>query len=256
MNAVLQTPPPPPAPAPEPQPLSEGARLVDTFIAPAKTFTDLRRNASWWAPFALMAIVSVLFVWVVDRNIGFQKVTENNIQMSPKAAERLERMPADQRAQAMDRQEKVTRYISYGFFLFILIWNVIIAAILLATFKFGASADVNFKTSLAIVMYASLPSVLKSLLGIISVAAGASADSFTFQNPVATNPGYFLNPADGRFLYSIASSLDIIMIWILALTAIGFSSVSKVKRSTAMTIVFGWYVVFTLMSASLGALFS
>lgn len=256
MNAVLQTPPPPPAPTPEPAGLSEGARLVDTFIAPTKTFTDLRRNASWWAPFALMAIVSVLFVWVVDRNIGFQKVTENNIQMSPKNAERLERMPADQRAQAMDRQEKVTRYISYGFFLFILIWNVIIAAILLATFKFGASADVSYKTSLAIVMYASLPSVLKSLLGIISVAAGASADSFTFQNPVATNPGYFLNRADAPFLYSIASSLDIIMIWILALTAIGFSSVSKVKRSTAMMIVFGWYVVFTLMSAGLGALFS
>ncbi len=62
MNAVLQTPPPPPAPAPEPAGLSEGARLIDTFIAPTKTFTDLRRNASWWAPFALMAIVSVLFV--------------------------------------------------------------------------------------------------------------------------------------------------------------------------------------------------
>jgi len=256
MNAALQTPPPPPAPAPEPAGLSEGARLVDTFIAPTKTFTDLRRNASWWAPFALMVIVSVLFVWVVDRNIGFQKVTENNIQMSPKAAERLERMPADQRTQAMDRQEKVTRYISYGFFLFILIWNVIIAAILLATFKFGASADVSYKTSLAIIMYASLPSVLKSLLGIISVAAGASADSFTFQNPVATNPGYFLSVADNPFLYRLASSLDIIMIWILVLTAIGFSSVSKVKRSTAMMIVFGWYVVFVLISAGAGALFS
>ncbi len=176
--------------------------------------------------------------------------------MSPKAAERMERMPADQRAKVMDQQEKVTRYLSYGFFLFILIWNVIIAAILLATFKFGASADVSFKTSLAIIMYASLPSVLKSLLGIISVAAGASADSFTFQNPVATNPGYFLSVADNPFLYRLASSLDIIMIWILALTAIGFSSVSKVKRSTAMMIVFGWYVVFVLISAGAGALFS
>jgi hypothetical protein len=44
------------------------------------------------------------------------------------------------------------------------------------------------------------------------------------------------------------------MIWTLILTAIGFSCVSKVKRSTAMTIVFGWYIVFTLGSAGFAAL--
>jgi hypothetical protein len=36
-----------PSPAPESAPLSEGARLVNTFIAPSRTFADLRRNASW-----------------------------------------------------------------------------------------------------------------------------------------------------------------------------------------------------------------
>jgi len=32
-----------------------------------------------------------------------------------------------------------------------------------------------------------------------------------------------MNPADGVFLYSIASALDIFMIWTLVLTAIGFN---------------------------------
>jgi hypothetical protein len=44
-------------PPQEPAPLSEPQRLVDVFIAPSKTFTDLRRNASWWAPFLITAIV-------------------------------------------------------------------------------------------------------------------------------------------------------------------------------------------------------
>jgi hypothetical protein len=35
-----------PVSGPEPASLSEGARLVDAFIAPSRTFTDLRRNAS------------------------------------------------------------------------------------------------------------------------------------------------------------------------------------------------------------------
>jgi hypothetical protein len=35
-------------PIPEPAPLSEFERIIDTFIAPSKTFTDLRRSAAWW----------------------------------------------------------------------------------------------------------------------------------------------------------------------------------------------------------------
>jgi len=51
----------------ESAPLSEGARIVNTFIAPSKTFTDLRRSAAWWAPFLLMVIVSTFLVYSVGR---------------------------------------------------------------------------------------------------------------------------------------------------------------------------------------------
>lgn len=105
-------------------------------------------------------------------------------------------------------------------------------------------------------IYSNLPRVLTSLLALISVAAGASPDSFTFQNPVATNPGYFMNPADSPFLYSVLSSVDILHIWTLVLTALGFTYVSSVKRGTAFAIVFGWWAVFTLAGAALGALFA
>src|SRR5438128_3384921 len=218
----------------------QGVRIVNTFIAPAKTFTDLRRNASWWVPFLLSVIVSIIFVAVVDQKVGFRKVTENQIQMSPKASARLDQMPAAEGNKAIASQATVTRYISYGFWLLILIWNVIVAAILLGTFKLGAGADLTFKTSLAVVMYASLPLLIKSLLAIVSLLAGMNTDSFTFQNPVATNPGYRLNPADSPFLYSLATSLDIFMIWTLILTAIGMSCVGKIKRSTAVAVLVGW----------------
>jgi hypothetical protein len=125
-----------------------------------------------------------------------------------------------------------------------------------ATFKFAAGADIKFKVALAIVMYATLPGLLRVLLAILSLLTGASPDSFTFQNPVATNPGYFLNPADSPFLYSLASSLDIFLIWTLVLTAIGFTYVSKVKRGTAFAIVFGWWLILSVVGASMAALFS
>jgi len=243
-------------PTPESAPLSEGARLVDVFISPTKTFSDLRRSASWWAPFLLLSIMSLLFVYTVDQKIGFRKVAENQIQVSPRAAQRIEQLPTALRDQTIQRQAVFFRNFSYAYPAVILVWNIVIAAILFATFKFAASSDVKFKTSLAIVMYASLPLLVKTLLATISVAAGASADSFTFQNPVATNPGYFLTPADSPFLYSLATAIDIFMIWTLIVTAIGFTCVSKVKRSTALAIVFAWYFVFALGGAGFGAMFS
>jgi hypothetical protein len=248
--------PPSPVPIPEPAALSEGARLIDTFVAPSKTFTDIRRSASWWAPFLLLSVVSLAFFYLIDQKIGFRKVTENQIQASPRATRQMEQLPADQRNQAIARQAAGTRYFLYGYPAIILLFNLIVAAVLFATFKFAASSAVKFKWAFAIVMYASLPLMLKTILAMVSVGAGADPDSFNLQNPVATNPGYFLTQANTPFLYSVGTAVDIFMIWILFITAIGFTCVSKVSRSTALAIVFGWYIVFTLAAAGFGAAFS
>jgi hypothetical protein len=258
MAAAPLPPLPATVPAPENAGLSQGARIIDTFIAPSKTFTDLRRSAAWWAPFLLMVVVSTVFVYTVGQKIGFRKVTENQLQMSPKQSAQLETLPADQREQQMEKRTVGTKFISYIFPAFTLVIWLIIAGALFLTFKFVANAAVPFKTALAIVVYAGLPGLVKVLLATLSVAAGMSPDSFSFQNPVATNLGYFMNPAENVFLYSVASSVDIFLIWTLVLTAIGFTCASKVKvkSGTSYAIVFGWWAVFTLAGAALGAAFS
>jgi hypothetical protein len=237
-------------------PLSQTARIVNTFIAPSKTFSDLRRSAAWWAPFLLMIVVSTLFVYTAGQKIGFRKIMENQMQAQPKAQARLENLPADQREAQLEKGAKVTGVISYAFPAITLFFWLIIAGALFATFKVAVGADVSFKISWAIVVYAALPLLLKTVLALLSVAAGMSPDSFSFQNPVATNPGYFMSPGDNVFLYSMATGIDIFMIWTLVLTAIGFTCVSKVKRGTAFAVVFGWWAVFTVIGAAIGAAFS
>lgn len=248
--------PPVPEPVAQTAPLSEPARLVNTFFAPGKTFTDLRRSASWWAPFLITAIVSLLFVYTVDQKVGFRKVAENQIQSQPKQADRFERMPADQRENAMQTQVKFTKIFSYCFFLFIPIWCAIVAAVLLATLKFGFSAEVKFKTLFALTMYSGLAGLLKSLLAILSLLAGVASDAFSFQNPVATNPGYFLDRAAHPALTSLLTSLDIFTIWTLVLAAIGITCISKVKPGTAFAVVFGWFGVIVLIGVAFAAAFS
>src|SRR3977135_2492025 len=102
---------PDPMPASQPASLSEGARIINPFIAPSKTFTDLRRSAAWWAPFLLMVIASVGVVYVAGQKVGFRKAMENQMQSQPKAQARLENVPPDQREQQLEQGAKVTKII-------------------------------------------------------------------------------------------------------------------------------------------------
>ncbi len=242
--------PPPSAPAPtlEPAGLSEGARIVNTFIAPSKTFTDLRRSARWWLPFLLMTLAGWGLVYVSEQKIGVQKMVENEMHARPRAEARYEKASPEQREQ----QVKITGIIYYVAILVftLLIW-LVMSALQFGTFKFGANADISYSKSLAVVAYAGLPMVLRHLLAIVSVLAGASADGFTLNNPVASNPGYFMNAADSPFWYFIVSQLDLFLLWTLALTAIGFATTGKVKMGTSFAIVIGWWAVITLAFAAI-----
>jgi hypothetical protein len=243
-------------PPQETAPLSEPSRLINTFFAPSKTFTDLRRSAAWWAPFLISLIVSIVFVYVADQKVGFRKIAENQLQAQPKQADQVERMPADQREKTMQQRTSLTKMISYGFSGFILLWNAIVAAVLFATLRFGFSAEVKFKTLFALVIYSGLPGLLKALLSILSLVAGVASDSFTFQNPVATNPGYFVDPTANPVLHALLSSFDIFTIWTLVLGAIGITCITKVKSGAAFGVVFGWFAVLVLIGVGFTAAFA
>ncbi len=248
----------PPA-APEPAPLSTAGRIVNTFVAPSKTFLDLKRKttwASWVAPWLVIAAISVGYGMVVASKVGFEQVFENNLSAAPKQAEQLEKLPTEQRAQQVKVSVAFTKGITYGFSILVLIGAVIVAAMLMATFNFGVGAELNFKTSLAIVMYSHLATSLTDLLAMISVLAGTDPEGFFIQNPIATNIAYFMNPADSPALYTLLASLNLFSVWKWSLYAIGFSCVSKMTKGTTLTVTFGWFLVITLFQVGMAALFN
>jgi len=235
---------------PETAPLSQAARITNTFIAPSKTFTDLRRSASWWVPWLLISIVSLCFVYAMDRQVGFEQISRNEIARNPKTAEQFEKLSPEQRAKNMQISSTIARYASYGVPVIQLVSFLIIAGVLMGTFNLAAGASVPFKTALAIVIYASLPGIIGAFLGIVSLFAGVDPAGFQARNPVATNPAYFMDPAGNKFLYAMASTLDVFVIWSIILIGIGFACNSKVKKGTAIAIVAGWYLVYKMIGAA------
>jgi len=224
----------------EGKPLTEVERIVDTFVAPTKTFTDIRHNARWIVPWILMSIVGLAMVFTVDKKLTMETAYENQLRQSPKQMDKIDNLPADQKANAMRIGGTATRYFSYSAPVLTLVFIGIIAGVLMATFNFGFGAEVKFMQAMAISMYAFLPTIIKTLIATVLVGVGA-AEGFTFQNPVASNLGGLADPNSSHFLYSVLSAIDIFNIWVLILTGIGYSCVTRVKRGTCMSVVFGWW---------------
>ncbi len=253
---VVPIPPASPASTPASPRLSEGARIVNTFIAPSKTFTDLRRSANWWAPWLLISIFSVLFIYAMGRQIGFEQISRNQIAHSSRA-DQFDKLPPDQQAKQIQFSSKFIRIFAYASPVLILFFSLISTVVLWATFKIAAGAETSFGQAYAIGMYAGLTGIIGAILGTVSLFAGVDPEGFDINNPVGTNLAYYLDPmTTGKFLRGMASALDVITIWTIVLIGIGYASTSKVKRSTAIGIVAAWYLVYKLVMAGIAAAFS
>lgn len=233
--------------------LSQVERVVDTFIAPSKTFTDIIRNQSWWLPFLLGIIVSYGMVFAMQSKVGWDKLAENSVKQSPKAAEQLDQLPPDQRAARMKLSATITKYIYYGLPILSLLMTAIFALVLWGTINFGFGGRATFGQVFAVWMYGSLPLLLQSILAIIALFTGLDADSFNMQNPAGTNIGYYLAPDTPKWLMTFATAIDPVWIWAYFLVGIGLAIVAGVKKSSGLIAVFGWWILLLIVRMGIAA---
>jgi hypothetical protein len=234
--------------------LSEIERIVDTFIAPTATFKDILRSASWWLPFVLLVVSSVGTAFVVDKKVGFDQASDNQIRMSPRAQERLADMTPEQKAQNEKVTIAVTKYITYGSFVLITVFLALYALVLWASFNFGLGAKTTFSQVFAVTMYASLPYLLISILTIISLCFGGNAEGYDYKNPVATNMAYFM-PDIAPWMKGLLESFDIVKLWSVVLTVIGMAIIAK-KTIAQSAIIVGVFWLIGVMASVAGAAFS
>jgi hypothetical protein len=234
----------------EPAPgLAEWQRVTNTFTAPSKTFEDIKRgNRSWWLPFVIIAIVGYILFAAVTTRIGMQTVVDNQIKLDPKAEERLAQAPPEQR----DMQMKISLYVTEGIFIaspaFTLAFGAVVALGLWGTINFVFGGKATFGSVFSVWMFAYLPAIVKTLLGVAVIYAGATPETFNIKNFAPTNVAAFLNPLEtNKALFALAGWLDAVTIWCLILMGIGIATVAGVKRSSGYIAVFGWWAILMLI---------
>jgi uncharacterized membrane protein len=228
-------------------------RVVDTFIAPSKTFTDILRSTSWWLPFLLLLIVTFASTLTIDKKIGFDHVAEQSIQQNPSSEERMSQLTPDQRDRQMHIISISMKAVSYGFGVFVLVISLVIALLNWASLNFGFGAKTTFGQNFAVVMYASLPRLFVGILNIVFVYTGVNTENFNLNNPVGTNLGYYLTDSP-KWIQTAATSLDVFSIWTLVLSIIGLSIISGKTKGQTSIVVIGWTVFFLVIAVGFAAL--
>ena len=240
---------------PQPKGLGEGSRLTGVFFEPAKTFADVAARPGFWAPLILIIVVSLVFMVLFGQHVGWERMMRHQFETSSRAAQ----MTPEAREQAIQMQVKFAPIGTYVFLLVILpLFWLAWAAVLLGIVKGMMSAQVRLKQMFAIIVYSGLPGVIMGLL-MIAVMFMKPPDDFNMQNPLVFNPGAFMDPTTtSKFLYSLASSLDLFRIWSLVLMGIGLKAAGgkQLSMGGAMTAAFLPWAIWTLGAAALAGVFS
>ena len=229
--------------------LSQWQRVVNIFSAPSKTFEDIKRgNKSWWLPLLFAIVFSYVLFAAITMKVGWQQVAENNIKINPKQAERMDQLPADQRAAGMKMAATITEGFVAASPVILLLFALGTSLILWGTINFGFGGKATFGEILAVYFYATLPNSIIAILGAVALYAGMAPDSFNISNVAGTNVAYFLPIEEtNKALYALAMQIDIVTIWTAILLSIGIAIVAGKKRSSGYMAVFGWWAVWTLI---------
>lgn len=239
---------------PAPRPLTEAQRLIGVFWEPKPVFQDLAAHPRWWTPLILMTALSLIYVVMFSRIVGWETFMRHQFETN----ERMQQMPQEQRERALEQSVKIAAGFGYaGAVLGVPVSLLLISAVLLGIFNGLAGAELRFRQAFSITTYASLPSALGAVLGMV-VMRFKNPEDFDLQNPVPLNLGAYLDPTGTpKFLHSIAGSLDLLSIWVILLLALGFSTAArKVSYRRALILILIPWAAYVLIKAGWSAAFA
>lgn len=243
------------APVVPPQPqISALGRVIGVLFSPKPTFEDIVRKPGWIFPLALLAIFGLLGAVAINQRVNWREYVTQQIEKSPASAQ----LSAEQKEQRVEAGAKIAPYSTY----FIgpigpLVGILIVTLVMWGAYNLLAGANLNFKTSFSIVSYAFIPSVVGYLLFLL-VAFLKPYGTLDLDNPVATNLAAFLPENAPKWLTAAGKNIDIIILWVTLLIAIGFAAANpkKLKGAKPFTIAFGLLVVWIILRVGLAFVFS
>ena len=238
--------------------MSEIQRIAGVFFEPTKTFEDVAARPTWVAPLLLSSAFVLVYMVLFSQHVGWDRFMRQQMENNP----RTQQMTVQEREQAFAMQAKMAPFMGYaaavGVLIAIPIYNLIASAVLLGIVAGIMSAKVRLKQIFAVMCYAGLTALVSVPLT-LAVMFLKNPDDFNMQNPLMFNPGAFMDPVNSsKFLYSLASSLDLFVFWVIFLIAIGLKAAGgkHLSFSAALFSVLVPWGIYVLGKSAMAGMFS
>lgn len=228
---------PAPDPGPKPNPVQ---RIIGVIFSPDATMASIAKRPDWVLPLVLLLITSLAAGLIIAPRVDFASAARESLEQNKNTTPEQ----IDKAVKITNTMGKVFSYLSP---VLSLIGLLIIAGVLLLAFRlFGGEGD--YKQAFSVTCYASVPSIIKSVVTlIILVARGGIIPVTQLATMVRSNLGFLADIKTNPMAFAIYSSFDIFSIWFLFLIIIGFAYLSRLSKAKSAGIIISlWFVVFLL----------
>jgi hypothetical protein len=218
-----------PEPAPEPRGFVQ--YLPDLFLAPGEAFTAIHRKPGFWIPLVVLVALALVFTAIWMQQVDLEVFMRTQLEESPRTAN----LPPEQIDQIVNQQLRITPIFAWvGAALGSPILILIVAAAMLAVFRFFLASELGFKESMAITSHSYMTvSLLQTPLMLLTFWLKGDWNI----NPreiLSANLTLLLDKGDvSPALWGLAGSLDLFSFWTIFLMSVGYGVATRRSTSSA-----------------------
>ena len=225
--------------------------LLQMFYAPGLVFDDVREGRrNWVIPTIAVIVISTILAVVLIQMVGYENIVRKSIEGNKAIAERLG--PAGVEDAIQKSNTPLRRNLSYvmpgiGSIFVLLLVSGLLTAILAIM-----DSRPSFGKTLAMYSYSYyLYAVVSGLLSLLVLSLMSDRADADLQHLLMFNAGAILDKeTTNRFVYSLASSLDLISILNLMMISFGLSKIAPgVSFGKALSAVGALWLIWILIKA-------
>ena len=206
--------------------------LIDMYFAPREAFTRIVRSPQILVPLVVYTLIVLGFTGVWMSKMDPTEFMKTQIEESGRA----DQMTAEQRQSVIEQQAKFMPI--FGWVVgpvVIAIMLLVVSGVLMFVYRFFYAGDVSFKQSVAIVVWVFLAVSIISTPVMLAVLALKGDWNVDPNQVVQANLGLLLDKSTAaKPLWALATSIDVFVLWMVFLLAVGFGVACRKSTSSAI----------------------
>ena len=217
-------------------------RLQGIFFEPTNTFESINVRPSFWLPLVLSILIALLMWQALGYFVDLEELFIEQARAHPQAAQLTD--------EQLEQQIRFTIPIVQwaGPIVFPAVMLFLLAALILLMVHLSGS-ETTYKKLLGVTSHSLfVQTLVGSFLMFLVYVMADNPKAINLENPVYTNLGPLFSSKEAPILYKIASSMDLIVWYVIYLLGLGTATVSKrMKVGKGVFLVGILYAIYVLL---------